>query len=649
MLRALLLLLTFTPTLAAQENRPLHNTSFVPADDETTGKLVEEARKAVEAKDYAGAAELLQQMMVTPTEKLLPIRARELFTSVRRWAQMQLLAERDPYPRAVLDAWRTLYDERGSAALLGALAAQDEDALLDLLDRYPAARAAPIALLALSDRALQRGDRDAARGFLLRVPEHVARTEEKAFLEAAPYKERRAFLARHAPTPPAHWPTIGGDATRSRNGDALPPVEKLKLRWATQELEFTPNFVDYDPVERASPQVPFHAIADAQHLYVSFGTHLAIIDRRSGAIRRFVPGNGRGPDPAVLDTLMLVNPGRRGATVQDGVVYFPRVRALGEDDLLPDNELLAYDTKNDQILWRRGRFTPRRDDPAILRRPIFYRGAPAVVGGRLYVYGAIREQAESGPTRREQSYLFCFDRIDGRLLWHRFLGSGDTEAPPQLPPISGLAPAVSQGVVVVVTGLGVAAALDARSGEFIWLYRYDRHPEREQFRLMVRREQYAPRRPGWKREAPRILGNYVHFAPVDGDAIDRCWLRGRRRIEDGRFTLVCWSQRRDRDFGRNCLLEYVAGLRGGRGYYVGVRDPDQARYGYENVVSNDLRREYPFRFARLPAIDSPHDRAVRVPPELFGRPILAGGTLLLPTRRALFAFDLDAAAARAIP
>jgi len=232
-----------------------------------------------------------------------------------------------------------------------------------------------------------------------------------------------------------------------------------------------------------------------------------------------------------------------------------------------------------QVLWRRGPWAGRRDGAAILRSPVFYRGAPAAYGERLYVYGAVRERADDGPTRKESAYLFCFARRDGRLLWHRLLGYAETDAPPTLPPVSGLPPAVSQGVVVAVTGVGVAAALDADSGEILWLLRYDRKPLPERGRLRVVREKWVTLRPGWKRQPPAVVGDYVHFAPHDSDALHRCWLRGRRRPEDGAATLVCWTQRRDRDLGRNVLLEYVAGFHGGRGYYVGVRDPDRERWG----------------------------------------------------------------------
>jgi len=369
-----------------------------------------------------------------------------------------------------------------------------------------------------------------------------------------------------------------------------------------------------------------------------------ILSRESGRLTGFAPIADASPNPLTVEVMMLANPGLRGATVDDGILYFARLRSRRNEDrefeFRPWNELIAFDVAAKQRLWTRSVQRPRAGDPKILQQPIFFRGAPAVVGPHLFVYGAVREEGDSGPTRKESGYLFCFEKHSGDLVWHRFLGYAETEVPPKLPPLSGHAPAVSQGVVVCVTGLGVAAALDARTGEVIWLLRYNRRPMPDRPRLKVLREEWAPRRPSWKREAPRIHGDYVLFAPIDGEGVDRCWLRGRRRPQDGSFTLVCWSQRRDRDLGRNCLLEYIAGIHDGRGYYVGVRDPDRERWGYENVVSNDLAREFPFRYARLPATVREPGRAVRVPPRIFGRSTIAGDLLLIPTRKSLYAYSL---------
>jgi len=139
--RTLILALAIAGPLLAQETRPMHNTSYVPGDDEKVRALVEEAQQAAEAENFARAADLLQRVVQTPTDSVLSLRGRELYTAARRWAQIQLLAERAPFPRPVLDAWRRAHDERATAALLGAIAAGDEAELHRLLDLYPAAKA----------------------------------------------------------------------------------------------------------------------------------------------------------------------------------------------------------------------------------------------------------------------------------------------------------------------------------------------------------------------------------------------------------------------------------------------------------------------------------------------------------------------------
>jgi len=643
-LPAFLALLLSTP-LFAQEARPLNNTSYVPVDDDRVTQLIEEAKGAAKRLDRDTVAELLQRVLLLKSDAVVSLRERELYTSPRRWAQWALLAERKPFTRAVLDAWRAAHDAEAKAALFGAIASGDESAILRLLDQYPAATAAPLALLALFDAAVLRADIDAARGYLLRVPEHLARSEADAFLKSEQFTMRAAFLRERREPAPNGWPTVGGSAARSRNGDALPSLDRLSFLWAsTPLLERELALVDFDQPKRASLSLPFYPICDEQNLYIHLGTDVAILSRESGRMSSFAPIADASPDPTSIETMMLANPGLRGATIDNGILYFARLRSRRNDDgdleFRPWNELVAFDVAARQRLWTRSVQRPRSNDPEILLKPLFFRGAPAVVGRHLFVYGAMREQGDSGPTRKESGYLFCFDKRSGDLVWHRFLGYAETEVDPRLPPISGHAPAVSQGVVVCVTGLGVAAALDARSGEVLWMLRYNRRPMPKHQRLKVVRAEWAPRRPAWKREAPRIHDDYVLMAPIDSDGMDRCWLRGRRRPQDGTFTLVCWSQRRDKDHGRNCLLEYIAGLHEGRGYYAGVRDPDRERWGYQNVISNDLDREFPFRYARLPATVRDPDRGVRVPPRLFGRPTIAGDVLLLPTRKSLYAFSL---------
>ncbi|MGH7162053.1 MAG: hypothetical protein ACREID_01110, partial [Planctomycetota bacterium] len=141
---------------------------------------------------------------------------------------------------------------------------------------------------------------------------------------------------------------------------------------------------------------------------------------------------------------------------------------------------------------------------------------------------------------------------------------------------------------------------------------------------------------GWAREAPRIDGDRVYFAPFDSDELHAGWLRGRRPAAGG-FEVILWTLDRAKR-PRNCLLEYIAGLSGDRVCCAGRRD--ERGIAYESLVSVLKESGGTFAFARLPPSDWDPDSGGRAPPEIFGRPAVAGDVLLLPTARAIFRFDL---------
>jgi hypothetical protein len=199
-------------------------------------------------------------------------------------------------------------------------------------------------------------------------------------------------------------------------------------------------------------------------------------------------------------------------------------------------------------------------------------------------------------------------------------------------------------VAVVVTGMGVAAGLDARTGEILWMLRYDRKPGRERERLREEHEQKVYLGSGWFREPPRILGDSVYFAPFDSERAYRCWLRGSRRPDDGAYAVVQWDKHRAQHPGRNALAEYIAGIDRDRIYYVARRDEHHSRASYQTVVSHPLDDEVSrYAYGRIPAIERDRTTGVGVPPPPFGRPLIAGDVLFVPTRKMLFRFDLAAA------
>ncbi|MHC5051736.1 MAG: outer membrane protein assembly factor BamB family protein [Planctomycetota bacterium] len=631
-MRPAALVLVFLSVAQAQDlGRPRNNSSYVRDDDEATAVLVMEARRAAEAGDHDDAAHRLQGLLHADARGVVSLKGRLLFASPRRWAQIHLLADRAPFGPEVLEAWRKVYDAKASSAIRGAIVSGDEAELHRLLARFPAATAAPAALLALCDRALQRGDPDAARGYLLRVPEHVSRSEEAQWLAGEPLQQRRAHLARLRSPPPAGWPTLGGDGTRARGGDPVPEPGRLVRLWEG-------IFLDQSVVEDEGPHepdrdhsviLPFYPVCDRDHVYVHLGEAVAALSRASGKLEFWAP-EGAEADYYRVDTLLARNPGVRAATVRDGVLYFNRV-LFRDGKPRRSNVLVAFDVERRRTLWQVKR--PADTD-------VFFRGAPALDGERLYVCGARREQGADREVRKEEAYVFCFDRRDGRLVWRRFLGYGDTEAAPAFPPLSGLAPAVSAGVVVAVSGLGVAAALDARTGDILWLFRYDRQPVRERERLQERNdERKVHLGPAWMREPPRIVGDTVYLAPFDAEELYACWLRGSR--QPGQlFEIEQWPKDRARGH-RHSLLEYVGGIHRARVYYVGRRDPRPSlTVSYQAVVSHPLDRAVDLSYGLLPAVDRDERTGLRIPPELFGRPTMAGQVLLVPTRDAVYRFDV---------
>lgn len=644
-MRALILLFAVAASAFADDlARPRHNGSYVRDDVAAVSSLVAEATRAAEAGDALAAADRLEALILTDEIGLVPVRDRLLYVSPRRWAGIQLLCGTPPFGEEVLAAWRQVHDGTAGSAIRGAVLSGDEEEVLDLVERFPAATAVPHALIALADRALQRGDKDAAEGYLLRVGSHLARGEE-GLLATEAFQRRLSYLAQLSPRRPPGWTTPGGDPSRARNGDPLP--EKLALRWQSPILSGTPHSIlvrESDREPETSPLLPFPAVCDADFVYIHLGPAVAAYARESGKLTFLAPEGTADDDETTglreleVDELLARNPGGRAATVSDGVLYFDRVlfrEGIDGPEPLASNELRAFDLHARRTVWT----CELKGEGKNEERPVFFRGAPAVVGQRLYVCGAVRDEGDDGPTTKEEAHVFCLDRRTGDVLWRRFLGYGETEAAATFPPFSGLPPAVAKGVVVAVTGLGVAAALDARSGDLLWLFRYDRKPSRERDRLADSGEvRMVHLRSGWTREPPRIAGDSVYFAPFDSDEVFACWLRGARTPIG--FEIEQWALDRAKGH-RHSLLEYLGGVRGRRIFYVGRRDPRPAlSVSYQAVLSHPLDRAVGFAYGLLPFTEREEGSGNALPPDLYGQPLIAGDVLLVPTRRAVYRFDV---------
>ncbi len=127
--------------------------------------------------------------------------------------------------------------------------------------------------------------------------------------------------------------------------------------------------------------------------------------------------------------------------------------------------LFCISLKDGEVLWRVGHGV--KDSPAEMQMMKFHT-APLAANGRVY---ALTFRRSFG-----QFNLTCFDPENGRLLWDRMVS--------QIPRghgsswrnihafVSGTAPSLFAGRVVVCTNAGVIGAFDAHNGRPIWLREY---------------------------------------------------------------------------------------------------------------------------------------------------------------------------------
>jgi len=195
--------------------------------------------------------------------------------------------------------------------------------------------------------------------------------------------------------------------------------------------------------------------------------------------------------------------------------------------------------------------------------------------------------------------------------------------------------AAARGRVLVSTALGVASAVDARTGRTRWTYRYDRGaPDGEStVRRLEEPLESSPRRSSFATEPPLVFDGMCFLTPTDARTLfatfDRP--RGARRL------LTAWKRSRTEGFP-NFALEHLAGVTDGRGgappTLVGVGQ------GYR-VEPTELHASV---IALDPATgDLRWARALPDggPPEPYGRAAVTADAVFVPTRGGIAAFRLS--------
>ncbi len=275
------------------------------------------------------------------------------------------------------------------------------------------------------------------------------------------------------------------------------------------------------------------------------------VDLDNSALANLLFGNGNfGPLSSdgqqlffVEDGLLMSNP----AELSNG----PGGRWSGATRRGADsNRLVSYGLRSGRPLWSVGGAETDDAFQAPLSGTYFF-GPPVADGDELFVIGE----------RDSEVRLFCLDRESGSPLWSQLLAVAAESIARDLGRRQTTAqPALSDGVVICPTTVGWLTAVDRRSRELQWTYRYStptpnrrRNPGQSATVLPV----WSDR---WRPSVPVISGDSVVFSPMETEDQNRrqgsliClslrdgtrrWVRAREQnwialngVHDGRVLLL---------------------------------------------------------------------------------------------------------------
>jgi outer membrane protein assembly factor BamB/tetratricopeptide (TPR) repeat protein len=466
----------------------------------------------------------------------------------------------------VRNTYERLYGGTAEEMLRQALALGNRRALRDVIRRFEGTQAGLGAVIALADRAMQRGHPAEARLLLARIPQlHPDAIDRMPGLRAR--IERAARLDHETGGPPAassedadtardsesrrtgarDWPMVGGNATRTRVAGAI--RQRAGDRVADPEPE--PAY-DFDVVginERFSdePIQPDRGFGSARgqqaarewrrawHEFLPLAPsisrgRLVVLDGKQVVARNLYSGEEIWRWPA---DPFSANKGRTNIsqilspTIVDGTVYATvevkvpwraqHLQTVPITYYLPQRRLVALDLETGSVRWtHRGRELQRnaekneRDAEPMLSKLTIV-GVPLVRGDRIYAPAAYTEGTI-------HTHLMAVDRHTGELIYVTRISNGQQELNlfgRQLNELVTTPVAEADGQIIFGTNLGIVCSVDAVLGSPLWARPYNivRIPSTY---LWFE----APRRwPLLDNGAPLILGDLVVVSPSDGRGV----------------------------------------------------------------------------------------------------------------------------------
>lgn len=540
------------------ERESFHNTTYVNTDDDEMKKFLFLAGEAVREGDFPSAVTNLILALRKGGDAVVSFGERTYLTG--RSAAAERLAA---LPGSAFDLYiETVEMEAGNQLELAA-ATFDERLLAETAVRYPFTRAGFAAWRKLGDLAAERGDLLEAASRYKRFLKQADRIADRATAPADEEIEAvrlSLFVAfrrlgrdgeaaassgggplqfvgslrdadeldevlkgadRDPGDSPGGWPTRGGGRARA----ALPRFDctGLRLLWRYPLLrskgeEDDESLVFSDLYERRRNKArqlrsSVYPVVRGGRLYVFDSEALYALEIDTGEAA-FGPLTW-GWSHLFGDTEPDLENVRYSGTAADGVLYVTLNHRMDDDetDRKHRGTLQALDLDREgYCLWR---IDAREEADGSPLEGMAFTGAPVVSEGRVYLLGT-RHAALT------EMRLFCFDSSTGQLHFHTFLcsgaeiprfGSRGDAAQNGRDKIELGAPVVeSEGTLFCLTNLGVAAAVDAFSGEVLWLFKYNRlfaqDPDRFERSLFYDTG-------GWEDSLPLVRGNRFIFAPSD--------------------------------------------------------------------------------------------------------------------------------------
>lgn len=647
----LALLLLLLPSVGAEDDLPHRTMPFALQDTSSARYAVREARRDIERGQIEAGLKRAQGVLDSMPDDLFRVASPEAST---RWrlaaAEMHDLIRglspenRATYERLVGPTAETLIDE--------ALAQRDLETLERVVRQYGASEAGRRAARILASTYLEQGrGRDAAAWaeegltfhpddpwLAVHQVEGVGLEGNRASLEAIAgqgKEEQRArataWLDRLPRAEDAFgWPMFGGNPERNRVAADAGPRPR-ELRWRAR-IALSTRYLDMERAAMNSPNDsrhfwewwktwrPLQPAVDERVVYVGNGRSVRAIDLYSDQLRwafeegqdaplPLLPSRRQGDGRTSFERAFapVVQGDLVYATVELGKSYHPEILNMVEiSTYLPRRVLVALERATGELAWVMGN---RPIDRLALSG--FSIVSPCVVEGQA-VYAVAAQHTGT----HHSIAAVAFDARTGSLLWKRNLGLGQQELNLFGSPVKELAtaaPAVADDVLYLTSGLGFAAALDARTGTPQWIASYQIQ-EIQQVQLWYR----APLRFPEVAPAPVVVADdLVLVAPTDGlhvHAFDR---------RDGSLR---WRVR----YPRHPLL-------GAPAQFMGVADDGHRKVALitgTHVEAYAVETGQKVWEGRLQTEFGEHNIPV-------GRGMVAGDQVLVPTNRGLVRFSLS--------